>query len=69
MKLKKPEEVKKMLAKRHNWLTHKEIAQGVQIAENTVNRAMRGDAVRAQTVRALATALEVEPISIAEFVN
>lgn len=69
MKLKKPDEVKTLLAKKHGWLTHKEIARGVSISSNTINRAMRGDSVRPATVHALATALGREPMSIAEFVQ
>lgn len=68
MKLKKPEEVKRELAKRHGWLTNKEIAQGMTgISQNTVNRAMRGQPVQAATVRSIAAALDTDPMSIAEF--
>lgn len=68
MKLKKPEEVKQLLARKHGWLTHKEIAAGIQVSSNTINRAMRGDSVRPATVHVLARAVDKEPMSIAEFV-
>jgi transcriptional regulator with XRE-family HTH domain len=69
MRLKKPEEIKQLLAKKYGWLTHDDIAVGTRVSRNTISKALRGESIRQKTVKALAEALEREPMSIAEFVN
>ena len=71
MKLKKPEEVKQLLARKHGWLTHKEIAAGIQVSSNTINghaTCVHCHRSRPATVHVLARAVDKEPMSIAEFV-
>lgn len=68
MKIKKPDELKSVLAKKHGWLTQEEIAAGTGLSLRTVTRIMNGNAVRATTIKKLAEAAEREPMSIAEFV-
>ena len=69
MRLKKPEELKELLAKKKGWLTQGEIAAGTGLGINTVFRIFSGRPARASTIKKLAAAVEREPMSIAEFVN
>lgn len=67
MKLKKPDELKVLLAKKHGWLTLEEIAKGTELGVNTVHRVFSGRPARAVTIKRLAEAADREPMSIAEF--
>ena len=69
MRLKKPEEVKQTFAKKYGWLRNCDIAKGVAVSSNTINKALRGESIRQGTIKKLAAAVDREPMSIAEFVN
>lgn len=69
MKLKNPDELKEMLAKKKGWLTQVDIARGTGLGINTVFRILNGAPARASTIKKLADAAKVAPMSIAEFVN
>jgi len=68
MKLKDPEIIRDVLAKR-GWLTIREAAEGLSVSANTIGRALRGEPVRAHTIRKLALAINKAPTDIATFVN
>jgi DNA-binding NarL/FixJ family response regulator len=69
MKLKSPDEVRQLLAERKGWLTNKEIAEGINISENTMSAVLRGMPAKADTVRAIAGAAGVSVMEIATFVK
>lgn len=69
MKLKNPTQVRRLFAERRGWLTIREIAIGTESGVNTVQRGLRGEAVRPKTIQSWAKALEVKPLEIADFAN
>lgn len=69
MKLRQPDVIREKLAKHGGWLTVKEMAKGMRLAPNTVGSALRGEPVRPDTIRTIASTLGEEPTAIATFVN
>ena len=68
MKLKSPEGLKELLAVKKGWLTQVDIANGANLGVNTVFRVFNGEPARPSTIKKLADAAKVPPMSIAEFV-
>lgn len=62
-------QLREELAKKHQWWTLKQIADGCKLSKGSVGRAFRGEAVWRQTVEAIAAALGRAPTDIAEFVQ
>lgn len=69
MKLKEPKQVRALLAKKKQWLTIGEIADGLKMHRNTVSKFLKGQPIDAATARGIAEAVGVDVMSIAEFVN
>lgn len=69
MRLKDPHGLRIQLAKERDWHTDKEIAQGCGLSETTVNSAFNGESVRVKSVKAIASALGLKAIEIADFTD
>lgn len=69
MKLKEPIAVREALMDKCGWATIEEIAGGLKLATNTVSRTLRGEPVRMQTIKAIASAIDTTATEIAMFVG
>jgi hypothetical protein len=69
MKLKSPDDLKELLAVKKGWLTNLDIATGASLGINTVFRVFNGEPARASTIKKLADAAKVAPMTIAEFIQ
>lgn len=68
LKLKRPTTIRDRLGKK-GWLTIAELAAGLNMSTRTIARALRGEPVRAKTIRTIAQTLGEGVADIATFVN
>lgn len=69
MKIKQPKHVRTLLAQRKQWLTIDEIAAGLNMHRNTVSKFLNGKSIDVSTARAVASAVDEDVMSIAEFIS
>jgi plasmid maintenance system antidote protein VapI len=69
MKLKQPKKVRLLFAERKQWVTIGEIADNLKLHRNTVSKFLKGEKIDASTAKAIASAVNEDVMSIAEFTN